>query len=145
MNRYNCSICNGELKNIYTLEKTPISLSCVSSIEKYDYSNMSFSECIICNTIQLDKLIPLELLYSKSHNYVSVGETWKGYFELFNENINKVIKDKNILEIGCPSGKLALSHNEYNKWYIIEPNKNNSIEFNEKIVFIESFLMINLK
>jgi SAM-dependent methyltransferase len=100
---------------------------------------MSFSQCCSCNTIQLDKLIPLEILYSNSHNYNSVGETWKGYFQLFNENISKILKDKNILEIGCPSGKIALSHNNYNKWYIVEPNKNNSIDFNEKIIFIESF------
>jgi SAM-dependent methyltransferase len=78
-------------------------------------------------------------LYSNSHNYNSVGETWKGYFQLFNETVGKILKDKNVLEIGCPSGKIALQHYNYNMWYIVEPNKNNSIEFNEKIIFIEKF------
>jgi SAM-dependent methyltransferase len=139
INRNNCAICNGNLKNIYSLNNVPITLSCVENIEKLKYSNMSFSQCCSCNTIQLDKLIPLEILYSNSHNYNSVGETWKGYFQLFNENISKILKDKNVLEIGCPSGKIALSHNNYKKWYIVEPNKNKSICFNEKITFIESF------
>lgn len=139
INRNKCSICNYNLKNIYSLNNVPITLSCVENTDNFIYSNMSFSQCCSCNTIQLDKLIPLEILYSNSHNYNSVGETWKGYFQLFNENISKILKDKNILEIGCPSGKIALSHNNYNKWYIVEPNKNNSIDFNEKIIFIESF------
>ena len=145
INRNNCAICNGNLKYIYSIENTPIMLSCVQHIENFEYSNMSFSQCCSCNTIQLDKLIPLEILYSNSHNYNSVGETWKGYFQLFNEKISKILKDKNILEIGCPSGKLALSHNNYKKWYIVEPNKNKSIDFNEKIIFIESFFDNNLK
>jgi SAM-dependent methyltransferase len=139
INRIICVICNGNLKHIYSIENTPIMLSSVENKQKFIYSNMSFSQCCLCNTIQLDKLIPLEILYSNSHNYNSVGETWKGYFQLFNEKISKILKDKNILEIGCPSGKIALSHNDYNKWYIVEPNKNKSIDFNEKIIFIESF------
>jgi len=100
---------------------------------------MSFSQCIGCNTIQLDNLIQLNILYSNSHNYVSVGEVWKGYFQLFNDNLDTLTSNKNILEIGCPSGKLALSHDNYKKWYIVEPNQNKSIVFNEKIIFIETF------
>ena len=139
INRNNCAICSNTLKHIYVLENVPIQLSCTITNTDYQYSNMSFSQCISCNTIQLDHLIPLDLLYSNSHNYVSVGEVWKGYFQLFNHNLNAIINNKNILEIGCPSGKLALSHNNYKKWYIVEPNKNKSIDFNEKIIFIESF------
>jgi SAM-dependent methyltransferase len=139
IHRNNCAICSNELKNIYVQENVPIQLSCTGNNTNYDYSNMSFSQCVTCSTIQLDKLIPLHILYSNSHNYVSVGEVWKGYFELFNDNIDKIINNKNVLEVGCPSGKLALSHDNYKKWYIVEPNKNKMIDFNEKIVFIESF------
>lgn len=145
INRKECSICNGSLKNIYLFNNVPIKLSCVKNIDNFEYSKMSFSQCCSCNTIQLDKLIPPEILYSNSHNYNSVGETWKGYFHLFNEKINKILKDKNILEIGCPSGKIALTHNNYKKWYIVEPNKNNSIDFNEKIIFIETFFDYKFK
>jgi SAM-dependent methyltransferase len=149
IDRKTCAICNNNLNNIYSFKHVPIILSCVENVEDFKYSNMSFSKCFSCNTIQLDKLIPLEILYFNSHNYNSVGETWKGYFEIFNKNIKLLIENKNILEIGCPSGKIALLNNNYNKWIIVEPNKNNSIEFNEKIIFIEKFfddkLIINDK
>ena len=138
INRSHCEICHNVLKNIYIQKNVPIKLTCTITNKNFEYSNMSYSQCITCNTVQLDKLIPLNILYSNSHNYVSVGEVWKGYFQLFNDNIHNIIENKNVLEIGCPSGKLALSHNNYKKWYIIEPNKNEAIQFNEKIVFIES-------
>ena len=43
------------------------------------------------------------------------------------------------MEIGCPSGKIATNFSNYAKWYIVEPNKNNNIQFNNKIIFIERF------
>lgn len=134
-----CAVCLGNLLPIYVLQNMPITLSCLSELENYKYSNMSFSQCLKCHTIQLDKLIPLKLLYSKSHNYSSFGKTWAGYFDLFNKKITTIIDCKNILEIGCPSGKIANKHNNYKKWYIVEPNKNNSVSFNEKIIFIEDY------
>jgi len=87
----------------------------------------------------LDKLIPLDILYSDSHNYTSCGKVWENYFKLFINKIKDTVKDKNILEIGCPSGKLANNLTSYNKWFIIEPNKNLNIKFNENIIFIEKF------
>jgi SAM-dependent methyltransferase len=143
--RNNCAICNGKLENIFVLEKMPVTLSCLEEIEDFEYQNLSFSVCVDCNTIQLDNLIDLEVLYSKSHNYISIGETWKGYFEMFNNNISQLIEDKKVLEIGCPSGKIALLNNNYKKWFIVEPNKNKDIFFNEKIVFIEEFFDDNFK
>jgi predicted SAM-dependent methyltransferase len=87
----------------------------------------------------LDHLIPLNVLYSESHNYKSVGKIWENYFSTFLCKINPIIKNKKILEIGCPSGKLALNSNEYQKWFIVEPNKNKTVVFNDKIHFIEHF------
>ena len=136
-----CNICESFLnKNIYCLENVPVKLSCTSEYI-HEFSKLSFSQCNKCNTIQLDKLIPLETLYSDSHNYISCGKVWENYFTLFINKIKNIINDKNILEIGCPSGKLAMNidKDNYNKWFIVEPNKNSSIKFNENIVFIEKF------
>jgi predicted SAM-dependent methyltransferase len=136
--RKKCAVCNSDLKHIYNLDNVPIKLSCTST-PQFEKKSMSYSSCVMCNTIQLDKLIPLEQLYSDSHNYVSVGQTWTDYFNLFIENITPIIRDKNILEVGCPSGKLALKANYYKKWYIVEPNKNSSVLFHDKIEFIEKY------
>jgi hypothetical protein len=73
MKRNLCSICNSSLKNIYLLENHPTKMLCTNSPVK-DFSNLSFSQCLSCNTIQLDELIPLEMLYSDSHNYTSFGK-----------------------------------------------------------------------
>jgi predicted SAM-dependent methyltransferase len=55
------------------------------------------------------------------------------------KTIENIIKNKTILEIGCPSGKIAEKCDSYNKWYIVDPNKNNKIVFKDKIVFIETY------
>jgi SAM-dependent methyltransferase len=144
MKRDKCTICNYNLQNIYILDNLPKKLSCVN-FPIYDLEKLSFSKCIQCNTIQLDHLIPLDILYSDSHNYTSVGKVWENYFKLFINKIEPIIKNKNILEIGDPSGKIALNANEYNKWYIVEPNKNSNIVFDKNIFFIEQFFDDNFK
>jgi predicted SAM-dependent methyltransferase len=136
--REKCSICNSSLNNIYKLQNVPIKLVCTSNPE-FGFDELSISKCSQCHTIQLDKLIPLDILYSTSHNYTSVGKTWEGYFNLFCDVVQTNIVDKNILEIGDPSGKIATRLDTYSKWFIIEPNKNKDIYFNDKITFIEGF------
>jgi len=126
------------LNNIYKLENVPIKLVCTPNPE-FGFEELSISKCVQCRTIQLDKLIPLDILYSTSHNYTSVGKTWEGYFNLFCDVVQTNIIGKNILEIGDPSGKIATRLDKYSKWFIIEPNKNNKIDFNENIIFIEGF------
>ena len=134
-----CSICNNTLSNIYELPNIPVKLSCCNKNENYKYNQLSYAQCTKCNTIQLDKLIPLNVLYETSHNFNSIGKTWEDYFYLIINLINQNITNKNVLEIGCPSGKIALKVENYKKWYIVDANKNKNINFNEKICFIECF------
>jgi 2-polyprenyl-3-methyl-5-hydroxy-6-metoxy-1,4-benzoquinol methylase len=135
--REKCAICNNIIEKIFELEHIPITLSCSASLEKYNYGKLSFSKCKTCSTIQLNELIPLNILYEKSHNFTSVGKIWSDYFKCLVEKLQTNITDKNVLEIGCPSGKLAMNNINYNKWYIVDLNKNNSIKFNDKIHFIQ--------
>jgi 2-polyprenyl-3-methyl-5-hydroxy-6-metoxy-1,4-benzoquinol methylase len=139
INRKSCAICDGDLTHFYKLLNVPIKLSCTINNNNYNYEEMSYSECLKCNTIQLDKLIPLNILYSESHNYTSVGKVWDGYFKLFCNLIYSHTAKKNILEIGDPSGKIANALDNYNKWYIVEPNKNKNIQFDKNIEFITGF------
>ena len=85
MKRLSCSICNSKLQHIYSLNEFPIKLCCLDE-PTYDKHELSFSQCEICKTIQLDKLIPLDILYSDSHNTTSVGNIWKKYFEKIIQN-----------------------------------------------------------
>ena len=135
--REECAICNSGIETIFDLENVPITLSCSVSLEKYNYATLSFSRCKKCNTIQLNKLIPLNILYAKSHNFTSVGKLWSEYFKCLIDKIQTYITDKTVLEIGCPSGKLAVNCINYNKWYIVDLNKNDSIKYNDNIHFIQ--------
>jgi SAM-dependent methyltransferase len=116
----------------------PIKLCCIDAPDLTS-QQLSFSICKGCNTIQLDKLIPLNVLYSSSHNTVSVGKVWEGYFTLFCKTIEQLIINKNILEIGDPSGRIANASSGFSNWYIIEPNKNENIVFKQNIHFISAF------
>lgn len=140
MLRKRCCICedNNTLCNIHCLNSVPVKLIC-TEIPQCDVFPLSFSQCNNCNTIQLDELIPLDILYKGSHNLVSVGNIWKNYFNLFINKIQAIIENKTVLEIGCPSGKIALNSTNYKKWLIVEPNKNDSVFFNEKVIFIDKF------
>jgi predicted SAM-dependent methyltransferase len=155
--RIKCAVCHGKLssnlqnsilvddnnisteKNVYKIYNIPTNLSCLENVEEYHYDTLSFAICMDCNTIQLDKLIPLNILYKNSHNNTSIGKVWENYFHFFVDNIKNKIINKTILEIGCPSGKIANESKDYDKWYIVEPNKNNNIDFKKNIIFIEKF------
>jgi predicted SAM-dependent methyltransferase len=133
-----CVICSNKLKSFFTLDHFPKKMICTKN-PIIECDELSFSICSNCSTIQLDKLIPLNVLYDGGHNYASIGKTWEKFFIFFCNEINAFVNNKTILEIGCPSAKIASKLNNYDKWYIVEPNKNNNIFFKDKIIFIESF------
>jgi predicted SAM-dependent methyltransferase len=138
IHREECAICSGELASLYVIDNMPIKLCCVDSVEGECFP-ISFSRCRICNTIQLDRLIPLDVLYSSSHNTVSVGKTWENYFRMFCDKVGEIVEDAVVLEIGDPSGRVACALSNYDVWYIVEPNKNESVQWKENIHFIEDF------
>ena len=143
--RRECAICNGNLTNIHTIPNIPINLSCVEYETNMLYNNLSFSRCSKCNTIQLDKLIPPEILYQTSHNDVSVGNTWENYFKLFIGKLENIVEQNTVLEIGCPSGKIAKKLDNYNKWIIVDPNVQIDSEYNNKIEIVKSFFDCDFK
>lgn len=121
LSRNNCIHCNYKLKNIHIQKNFPIKFCAIDKFEN-NRQELSFSICEKCNIIQLDKLVKLEELYDRGHNYSVVGNTWKNFFKYFNNILDKQIVNKNILEIGCPSGKLAISNTNYKNWLIVDPN-----------------------
>jgi 2-polyprenyl-3-methyl-5-hydroxy-6-metoxy-1,4-benzoquinol methylase len=141
--RTNCVICLHKLIHIYSLQNVPSTLSC-TNIPEFSYNELSYGVCNNCNTVQLDKLIPLHILYDKSHNFISVGETWKQYFLLFAEHIKPKILDKIVMEIGCPSGKIANLCEKYKKWYAIDPNINSNNYNDSNIIFFKQFFDENI-
>lgn len=120
--RNNCIRCNIKNEIIHTEKEVPISFTTTKNNTNYKYSKLLYGYCDKCNIIQLNELIDLDILYEKGHNYQVVGNIWKQYFSQFVDILTPYIKDKNVLEIGCPSGKIANNCNDYNLWNIIDPN-----------------------
>ena len=137
--RSKCAICNGKITHIYDIPNIPVNLSCIDSTDNMQYDNLSFSQCCDCNTIQLDTLISPYILYQSSHNDVSVGKTWENYFHLFIGKLTGIIENKTVLEIGCPSGKMAKKMENYKNWIIVDPNIRTTSEFNDRVEIVPSF------
>jgi 2-polyprenyl-3-methyl-5-hydroxy-6-metoxy-1,4-benzoquinol methylase len=143
MKRNKCSICKNEITHIYKLSNIPLASS-VTEIPLIECGDLSYSICDTCNTIQLDNLIPLNILYGKSHNFTSVGEIWKNHFLFFSEKIKDIINNKIVMEVGCPTGKIANISSNYKTWYAVEPNINVNSYKNKNINFIKEFFDDNI-
>lgn len=139
MERKTCFVCNrSSVVHIYNLSNMPVKLICTPE-PTGELNTLHFIQCQTCMTIQLGKLIPPEVLYSDSHNTISVGNVWKKYFECFRYILEPIVYQKTVLEIGDPSAKLATIVPSYTNWTIIEPNKNPNIILPPNVYFIQSF------
>ena len=94
--------------------------------------------------IQLNKLIPLEILYQSQHAY-GFGETWENHYQIFSEFLYHS-KPLNVLEIGAGQGRIAqicTTKKGVNKWTIVEPNP--TFKETDKIKVITGFFDRNFE
>lgn len=127
------------LEHLYTFRDFPVFLWCVEQKESEDIlANMSWSICPETWMIQLDKVLPLEILYQAPHNDW-VWKTWEDYYMAFAEYI-KSQWVKNILEIWWGGWKVAKNFTSIcndSKYYMVEPNP--LIDSDDKIEVIKKF------
>lgn len=125
INRTECVVCkHSYLEPLYTIKNFPVFMGCTTAAPETDLRmDMSWVICPECGTIQLNKLVPLEILYQENHNE-AVGSIWQKHHSQFADFIMEY-GGENRLEIGGASGKvaqLARQKNEGGKWLILEPN-----------------------
>jgi predicted SAM-dependent methyltransferase len=112
------------LGHLYTLKNFPVFMGCTLQGEDDDIvADMSWMICPETGIIQLQKLIPLEILYQGQHNE-GIGKVWEEHYEAFTEFL-KEYSPKYVLEIGGAHGLIAkgyLSKVSEADWTIIEPN-----------------------
>ena len=138
--RLNCVVSGqADLEHLYTFSDFPVFMGCSDKPESTDLKfDMSWSISRSSGLIQLNKLLPLEVVYSNSHGSGTVGSLWKQHHQEFAKFISTYSPSK-VLEIGGGSGILA---NEFQKtreipWTIVEPNP--SPIKNCKAKFIKGF------
>lgn len=147
ISRLKCAICNSpHLESLYKITGNfPINLNCSFKFDDR-VSSMSYGQCKDCGTIQILKLMPLNLLYGGGdpHNSKIVGNVWGRFFKFLSSIVEKQTSGKNVLEIGDPSGKMLSLVNSYKSWTIVEPNISRelsmmSVKLGNNINIIEEF------
>lgn len=137
--RENSCLTKKKIKNsLIKIIDFPVFFGCVDTpISKDLKTDMEFFIEEKTGLIQLNKLIPLEIIYQSQHAF-GVGKVWDQHYEKFSKFIFQD-KNKSIIEIGGATEKLAnkyLNLIEAN-WTVIEPNPTSFK--NKKIKVIKGF------
>lgn len=112
------------LEHLHVIQDFPVFMGCVDHPLADDLkSEMSFSICKDTGMIQLDKLIPLDLVYQAQHND-GVGKVWLDHYQSFSDFLVE-FSPQFVLEIGGASGTIAkifTQNHPHCAWTIVEPN-----------------------
>ena len=120
---------NDDLETIYTIPNFPVFMGVTTEPIENDINfPMNFQISKGTGMVQINPLVPLELVYQYSHNSGIVGKTWSEHHKSLASFIMKYNPD-NVLEIGGFTGILAshcLSTNENIEWSIADPHAENN-------------------
>ena len=114
-----------DLELLYSFKKFPVFMGCVEHESDGDLvADMNWWISRSTGSVQLNPLIPPEILYQASHGSGSKGSLWMKHHQQFAEFINQ-LNCKSILEIGGGHGALAQCYQKLcsdSLWTIVEPN-----------------------
>jgi hypothetical protein len=120
-------ITGNELEHLKTLYNSPVYMGCTGLPKEEDkLMDMVWGICPDTGLIQLEHLVPLEVLYQHQHND-GTGKVWDNHFREFAYFINR-FNPRKVLEIGAAHTKLVQQmrvHNPGIDWAIVEPNAGN--------------------
>jgi hypothetical protein len=131
---------NDVLEHLYTFDDFPVFMGCSNEPSTSDITqDMSWYIGKTSGVIQLQNLLPLDILYSKSHRPGEIGSIWNQHHSALAKFINKH-SPTSVFEIGGSHGILATKYQQYQEipWVILEPNPNPVNGCNAK--FIKGFL-----
>ena len=114
-----------DLELLHCFEDFPVHMGCVNTPPTEDLSaRMAWWISRTTGSIQLNPLVPLEVLYGQGHGSGTVGELWRRHHKAFCEFALRY-QPRHVVEIGGGHGCLA---NEYldvvpdAQWTMVEPN-----------------------
>jgi 2-polyprenyl-3-methyl-5-hydroxy-6-metoxy-1,4-benzoquinol methylase len=114
-----------DVVNLYCFKKFPVFMGCTNQEIKLDLlADMNWSISKGSGAIQLNPLLPLEVIYSEQHGSGCVGDLWSQHHLAFAKFVH-FFNFKTILEIGGLHGILSKLYQDLDKtvdWTIIEPN-----------------------
>ena len=135
--RDNCVISNKkDLEFLYSIGHFPVFVGCVDHRSEDDlFADMNWYISKGTGCIQLNPLLPLDVVYQTQHND-SVGSLWKKHHQLFAAFIQQ-FKCKNFLEIGGAFGRLPQEYKmlqEDIEWTLVDPNPQISDDSNIRVI-----------
>jgi predicted SAM-dependent methyltransferase len=114
-----------DLEHLYTFKNFPVFMGCTEQNVCDDVtSDMSWHISKGSGMIQLNPLLPLDVVYQVSHGSGTTGKLWTEHHESFARFIAK-FQPKRVLEVGGGHGTLAktfLKTQQDTFWTIVEPN-----------------------
>ncbi len=132
-----------DLEKLYSFKNFPVFMGCVDEDEEDDLKmDMDFFISKSTGSVQLDPLVPLDILYRSSHGSGSVGSSWINHHEALSEFVLK-FGCKNVFEIGGGHGILARKYVDKNKdakWSILEANPTPKYS-HERISFVKGIFV----
>jgi len=144
----NYNVINQEetLEDLYTYKDFPVYIGCTDKSVKTDLkADLSVTICKKTGIMQLDKLLPLEIVYGDYHSE-AIGSLWQEHHFSFIDFIQKY-KPKNVLEIGGSNGFVAKEmvkrEQGINNWIMVEPAP--AYKGDEKIKIIKKNFDENFK
>ena len=120
---------NDDLETIYTIPNFPVFMGVTDQYIDQDIKfPMNFQISKSSGMVQINPLVPLNLVYQNSHNSGIIGKTWSDHHKSLAAFILKH-NPENVLEIGGFTGILALHCLEQTpniSWSIVDPHATNN-------------------
>jgi len=117
-------ISGGDLEELYSMKSFPVFIGCSDALEEEDIrSDLCWYISKDTGMIQLNPVLPLNLVYQEEHGSGSIGFLWLQHHQEFAKFIQQQAP-KSVLEIGGAHGRLSREYKKENPidWTIIEPN-----------------------
>jgi len=113
-----------DLDSLYSFKNFPVFMGVTSADSETDLlADMNFWISRGTGMIQLNPLLPLDVLYPAAHGAGCIGRSWESHHTELAKFISK-FKPKSVLEIGGAHGILANNYQKIDdiEWTILEPN-----------------------
>jgi hypothetical protein len=113
-----------DLEPLFSFKNFPVFMGCVKTPQSDDIcADMSFHVSAKSGMIQLNPLVPLDVLYPEAHGAGFIGASWEAHHQAFAEFIASY-SPASVLEVGGGHGILSVKYAALKQipWTILEPN-----------------------
>jgi SAM-dependent methyltransferase len=123
--RSRCAISGADdLERLHSFKQFPVFMGCSTRPDSTDLkADMSWWISRSTGLIQLNPLLPLDVLYPESHGAGSIGSLWARHHEAFARFL-QACQPRAVFEIGGSHGILEREYQAFGAvpWTILEPN-----------------------